>query len=1311
MVSENLCKVHSSKMKLSTKSLLFPFYVLFILFSLYSCSTFKGTSQESEEHRLHREKLAKDADNQWNQLFISSPKDSLDSFKALSEDPFYDKSAWRGQILIEMALKNDPRLWYHIEELINQDVSDPENLALLNFALTHAPYEFQKISNIMNFLHESVQKDLLPDWLKREYSYLLFDHFYFRTGEFEKARGIKDDLHILEGWEFLGPFSNISGSGVNQDFVSVDSDTGNQWEQYSRGINNWELEPFVPELNNPGMVVPVSNYFGKESYHSVYARQIIILENPGDYEWVFSRKGAFEVWLDGEKIIHNNNYYQGMNSFYYNSEMDAGRHEILIKCSNREENSFFNAAYYPLKPGASEPTASDLYESLFSSENCFDPYLMELAQQVEKSPDNLENSFWLFNALLEKGWIEQARLILDNLGDQESENSLYRWMLALFYQKMNEFALYDREMMQLAETGEISAALLYQLQDYLLDDRYAKCRQLLKKLKEDSGLFSVYIDEAEFMLEIEQGEREDLFQEYRDLIDKYPDSAMPQLTLLNYNVSLSWELQNEITEYLISHGYYRKGTLYEILFKQQDRGASAMKHLEKFLQYYPIDEDLWLSYIQLLYDYSIDGVNDIREKTSSTLASFPYSKALLEEELMQSSIRYYDMKAFYDENRSLFTTGGASVSNFLKSMDDEERNYRKSLQALVQYYPYDLETRDLLRELDNKEPFIEKFQYLDSYSVVEDFEKENWQFEECDALIVLDERQEIFFGDGASSVFQHLIIKVNTQQGVEDNRYQYLEFHPSFGDGQVEEAFLIKQDGTRSYAERSGRTLAFPGLSTGDYLILRYYVNSYLPGELNQHFWGNLTLASYYPIYEKSFLLAFPEEMDVNLSYHQIEEDQVDFSRKDFLEGYKSLQFHVSKKEASTVKVFSPDWKDVQPWVDFSTLKSWTPVVQWYQHLYLGQTESSITLKNKVEELCTNAESPEDKIRSIFNFVSAQIEYEDLSFLYSNYVPQTADSVLKEGYGDCKDQSALLIAMLKIAGIDSYMVLNSPDYRGSNPYLPSTRFSHVIVGIDLEEETLYLDPTTSYYTFRETPSQSIGSYILPVKKEMNNLMILEDELELQKSYYLTELSNLNSSTQIVGHQNLQGIQAGIFRSMYKGLTEQSRKDIFNLEIGQWIPGFKMDTLEFENLNDLDYDPLVSFSGTISSPVQAIESNLKQLVMPWKNFLNMDSRGWIGAPESEQNMRVESTYLSTPITETIIFYTPQSFQLFNLPDDLELNFKDSYIRYNYERINDRLLCTREIWIKDQIIQPEDQEAFKEFLLQGVLKERDSFFVRM
>lgn len=97
-------------------------------------------------------------------------------------------------------------------------------------------------------------------------------------------------------------------------------------------------------------------------------------------------------------------------------------------------------------------------------------------------------------------------------------------------------------------------------------------------------------------------------------------------------------------------------------------------------------------------------------------------------------------------------------------------------------------------------------------------------------------------------------------------------------------------------------------------------------------------------------------------------------------------------------------------------------------------------MEEKVEELTSNMESKEKKIKAIYDFVSREIEFEDLDFQYSAFIPQKAESVLEDGFGDCKDKCTLLITMLKVIHVPSYIALSTPGYSGNNYFSPFQSF-------------------------------------------------------------------------------------------------------------------------------------------------------------------------------------------------------------------------------------------------------------------------------
>lgn len=92
-------------------------------------------------------------------------------------------------------------------------------------------------------------------------------------------------------------------------------------------------------------------------------------------------------------------------------------------------------------------------------------------------------------------------------------------------------------------------------------------------------------------------------------------------------------------------------------------------------------------------------------------------------------------------------------------------------------------------------------------------------------------------------------------------------------------------------------------------------------------------------------------------------------------------------------------------------------------------------------------------------------------------VPRPLAEIEKSRYGDCKDLSALLTAMLRGLKIDSHLVLVR---RGENPWnhepeykIPSAhRFNHAIVRVKVGDKTYWLDPTNPVASLEPFPDIS-----------------------------------------------------------------------------------------------------------------------------------------------------------------------------------------------------------------------------------------------
>lgn len=1283
--------------------------ILLAVLVITGCTSVKT---DPEAQKLMEQKSNSSTSEGWNAIISNDYEGAKYSFSEFL-DEYADENTslartYRGLAIADFSQSGDLDTFDLLVDAISEDPGHSYSGAIAYFISSYGLYDYSRYGEYIGLIEKVMKKGEIPGWLKREYNHVLFNYYHDKMTDSKKYEEIRNNLDILTGWKILGPFSNVSGSGYNRDFVTIDEKPGSAFVDFEAGKNNWSLTPYYPKLNSSGLMIPLSDYLSNNSYSSIYAYKNIIAEKDGSYEFVFSRKGAIEVWLDGAKMLSNGIYSEGENLFYIRRNLTEGSHKLIVKCSNKEELSAFSASFSPA--GERWANRTDLYNSLFPDESVFDPFINELCLNIEQSEDNREGYFWLSLVLIEKGWSKQALTAIEKFTLKGGESFLSRWLKSLYFRSVDNFTAYEQQMLKLADEDVIFApARIYAIRNFISDGRIGKAKTFLEKIRENNANWYFTL-ESELRLYLAEENNDRAYDSFNKLVEEYPEVPGYYLTMLKFNADLTAEKMVSYIKNLYDKGEYLSA-LYMDYTYNRGRGYNkiAQQKILEYLEHSPILENLWVQYLKLLYDDENLTFMTIREKTKEISQSFPLSYDLQMMEMGQSRALYRDMKSYYEENTSLFSSYSTAVTQFKRDMEQEKNKYREALTKLVGFYPYDLSTRDELRKLKGLKEFDEELKIVDSHFIIDDFNKSGFDGNGNDGVVVYDNRKQIYFGDGASTVQQHFILKILTPAGIEDNRVQYLEFHPVFGNGDLKEAYILKEDGSKIYADRSGRKLAFPGLSIGDFIVVRYNVNAYVPGEINDHFWTYFTFQSTYPIYQSDLQLIYPESYEPAFEYHNIPEEKVNIKNDEFIDGYKRTTFSVSTSLPIEIGPLSPSWRDVYPWVDISTMKSWDELIEWYGYLYNGQTEVTPSILKKAEELTEGVDEQREKIVKLFNFVSGGIEYEDLSFQYSDYVPQTADSILNEGYGDCKDQSVLLISLLRALEIDSYIALNTPTYRGDHPYLPSLRFSHAIVVVPEEDGYLYLDPTTKYYTFEELPSRMTGSYVLHIVDGGEFTKIESDE-EAQKTYYLLEVNDIDKEASLKGTVIYQGIQSGYMRSRYNGLENKDRDAKFTQITNSWMPGFSLNELQMENLDDLSIDPRIVFSGTLPDRISAIGNGIFKIENPWMNLFDSHVNSWIGISESLNGIDISDPMLSTPNVQTNVIYIPSKYSVLHMPEDVNLHFKDSFVKYYYRQNEGRILCTREIFIPNQRVSADEINAFRDFIYNAVKGAEESPYLK-
>ena len=154
------------------------------------------------------------------------------------------------------------------------------------------------------------------------------------------------------------------------------------------------------------------------------------------------------------------------------------------------------------------------------------------------------------------------------------------------------------------------------------------------------------------------------------------------------------------------------------------------------------------------------------------------------------------------------------------------------------------------------------------------------------------------------------------------------------------------------------------------------------------------------------------------------------------------------------------------PHIAWTNFHSWQEVGAWYRSMEGVRTDPDDDIRAKVKELIAGKSTDEEKARAIYGFVGPQIRYIGVAFGIGRYQPHEAGEVLRNQYGDCKDKTTLLIAMLSAANIPADAVLIGAGV-AFNQDLPSPgSFNHAINLTHIDGKPVWLDSTAEVAPYR-----------------------------------------------------------------------------------------------------------------------------------------------------------------------------------------------------------------------------------------------------
>ena len=309
-----------------------------------------------------------------------------------------------------------------------------------------------------------------------------------------------------------------------------------------------------------------------------------------------------------------------------------------------------------------------------------------------------------------------------------------------------------------------------------------------------------------------------------------------------------------------------------------------------------------------------------------------------------------------------------------------------------------------------------------------------------------------------------------------------------------------------------------------------------------------------------------------------------------------------------------PAWFKVWPSVHVSDYADWNDVARWAVDLFADPGELGPELEARVDALKAKGLSKQDQVATALTMVQEEVRYFSLSLGENSHRPKAPGKTWKDRNGDCKDKSALLVAILRRLGFDAEPALVSHyRNRGVADYLPGhDQFDHVITRLQLDDQTWWLDGTLTHQG-RQLATRGYHSYgtVLVVAPQSTGLVTVQhpassvDTTDFDQRW---DVSDLRKPVRLTLTMTVRGTSAEFWRVLIESGGLKHFSEALTGTYARFVPGLKA-VGEPRIEDDLDTDTLKLTLASEVPTVGQYERGVLVFDVPSLNILD-----WMTSPQ-------------------------------------------------------------------------------------------------
>ena len=1136
--------------------------------------------------------------------------------------------------------------------------------------------------------------------------------FYFR--KFDNTKKIYQTYLSQLNWSFIGPFTNINGYGFEVKFP-VETDPFTPGKKYSYKNRN-EYSWVTPANYDPTGAINFTDYLKEDFNGAVYfANTFFKLNEAKKIQFRVSRIDPVKIWIDDQLILEDwrkvnfewdgdivtvdlpAGYHRLMVKYcpgYYYSGKDGGMYGGYGDYDEYDYDDYDYSSYYDsnedigliiritdtdgnIIPVESKASAENYPKEKVKNEVNNRQTMTYFKNLYEKNDKDLAALYLYYAAARHTGLTDEIEEMFYKKLKEFPSNNVFRYLTASVYTENGKDEISERTLSSIPmETFPVYSVLYKNLKQTDSENEpelyLSICEYILQVSPSNLKIMKRILDYYD-----EKGMDDKKKEFAKELIKKFPsyDYALEDYTKDNnkpddYDIGNDYEYSSKKEEKRAAKNIKKYYSVYDYetligKYKGENKSDKVLSLYDEILKIEPNDNDIRKQKAEYLFN--IDRNEEAIKILNEVLINCPYDEEI-----------YELLGDIYFENKD--------NENALKNFELAKK-YSSGGGQYAWYFDSGGSLNEKIDKIAGQKQLKNRFATRSFEEMIAD---ETWKEKYAnDESVILGYTTDIFYEkDGNLNLYTKMLIKILTEAGANS----WTEYNFGFM-GDLTTVKVIKKNGAEVVPDRSGSYVVFKNLEPGDMIKLEGNASTNDENELGNMFGAFSVLSLHAPMQYVKVEMAVPENS--HLSYLGQKIDYTNF-KKNTMDGMDYYRWEFNSIDKVVNEEAMIDIYDLYPILQLNSFKDWTPIIEWYMAKTYRKLEPNYETKNVIDSLIKPEMTKQEKVETIYNYITKDINYSFTQLLQSNYIPKNSDLTISSKIGDCKDVSTLMITLLRSVGVDAYYVLVKTNNYFHMKTLPNLYFDHVITAYEIDGKMYFTDPTSDLYPYYVTNENDVDAWGLLIKEgEKEIFQLPNDEIDPVKNLVTYTIdANLNTDRSLTMNINgeFKGMAGGLLREMY----QKTAKDNFETELLKFMGKGVFENVDMEKytLNNPD-DMTPPLTGTFEMSAFSYSDNIDEIQFMRIPYVNAVRPSPIISAKKRYNSLLLSEIVDTePTMQKVTIKLPAGYSLRKVPKDISVENEFVIYKVSFKQDKNGLYVEKYQQFKKTIIPVEDFEKFKQ-----------------